>query len=481
MVTAVLAGFALTACSPEDFNGADGNIPEASNYKADVKVDQDANTATFTIVNQDGSPATGVYPIWNINAGSTLKSTDNGYTTPKIVIAGTYSYTMQVGNRNGVSDGVVEGTFNIENTRYDFSDFLSKLTAEVDGTTEWRVYAAKEFHMGVGPSLTDPTSWWHAQPQDKQGEGLYDDRISFTPSADSQGSGEYKYSAGEDGLTFINTDVTKFGASPGADFSTKAVGVAGAKTDAQYALGYDAVNDMITITLPAQTLFPYIGADSQFDNATTYYVSDITNKTLTVAWEAPTGKWWQLIFVKGADEKTDDQVAVNWCDVNSDLNLGKAFNSTGKMNIYFAPGWNQIEQTFSFANGVYSFTTAGATTDQWQAQFSIPETPVAIAAGEFYDVSVKVNASESFDKLTFKVNKDPDADGDPNFLLAKSGVKLKKGDNVLTFTKVTPENSKDKDNPPSFDHAKMIFDLGGCPAGLTIKISDIIIQKHNPK
>lgn len=481
IAVALLAVLALAACSPDDFSGADGNIPQVSDYQAKVEVDQDANTATFYIVDKAGNPAVGVYPVWEINAGSTVKSTVNGFTTAKIAIAGTYDYTMKVGNRNGVSEGEVKGQFTINTTRYDFSDFVAKLTG--DGSKEWRVYAAKEFHMGVGPSLTDPASWWHAQPHDKDGTGLYDDRITFT-KGESLGSGSYKYSAGEDGQTFLNTDVKVFGADEAADYSMAVVGKAGAQTDAAYALGYDATHDFVTFILPAKTLFPYLGSDSQFNNATTYYVTDISDKTMTVAWEAPAGKWWQLIFVNGADEKQDEQVPVNWCDVNSDLNLGKAFNTAGKMTFFYASGsdWHSIANPeFSFADGVYTIKTSGATEQQWQAQNTIGEVPLSIAAGEFYDVSVKINASESFDKLTWKINKDPDADGDPNSLFAKSNIKLKKGDNIITVTKVTSTNSNDANNPPSFDQAKMIFDLGGCPEGLTLKISDIIVQKHNPK
>lgn len=43
MAGVLVAGFAMTSCSPEDFTGANGNIPQASDYTDNFKVtvDQD--------------------------------------------------------------------------------------------------------------------------------------------------------------------------------------------------------------------------------------------------------------------------------------------------------------------------------------------------------------------------------------------------------------------------------------------------------
>lgn len=35
--------------------------------------------------------------------------------------------------------------------------------------------------------------------------------------------------------------------------------------------------------------------------------------------------------------------------------------------------------------------------------------------------------------------------------------------------------------PSAIDNAKWMFDFGGVPAGVDIKISNFILQKHNPK
>ena len=66
----VVAGFAMTACSPEEFSGADGNIPQASEFADNFKitVDPATNYANFEFVS-----APGVSPVWILD-GATYSS-----------------------------------------------------------------------------------------------------------------------------------------------------------------------------------------------------------------------------------------------------------------------------------------------------------------------------------------------------------------------------------------------------------------------
>ena len=72
MAGVLVASLAMTACSPEEFNGAsqDG-APRLADYKPVVTVDQETNIATFCIATNDGQAPKGVYPIWTINADKT--------------------------------------------------------------------------------------------------------------------------------------------------------------------------------------------------------------------------------------------------------------------------------------------------------------------------------------------------------------------------------------------------------------------------
>lgn len=481
MAGVLIAGFAMTACSPEDFKGAsEDGVPKLADYKAVVNVDQETNIATFSITTNDGQTPQGVYPIWTINADKTIKTTVNSYRTGVITIAGDYTYSLKVGNKNGISDASVDGTFTINTTRYDFSDAVSKLTN--NDTKEWRVYSAKPGHLGCGEFPDNAAGWWAAGENEKASEGIYDDRITFTAGA-KLAEGSYKYSAGEDELTFCNKGVTTLGVTGATeDYSTTSVGVNGALSEVTYNLGYNAALECVTITLPAKALFPYMANDAQMNGETTYLVTELNSKTMTLVMEFP-GICWQVILINGADEAVEelfDPEKVNWCAVDAPENLGAGFNTKGAMTFWFADAnWSQIaDPDFSYAAGVYTITTTNATVNEWQGQCVIGEVPVNIEGGEYYDIACKIVASTSVDRITVKVNKDPDVEGDPNALFSKGNVTLKKGENILRFAKVTGMNGND---PVSFDQGKFIFDIGGTPAGVTIEISDFIIQKHNPK
>ncbi len=479
MFFAAACVLAMTACSSEEFSGADGNIPKASDYKAVADVDQETNVVTFTITDKDGNKAMGVYPIWTINADKTINTTVNGYKTGVIVLAGEYSYSVKIANRNGISDASIDGTFTINTTRYDFSEAVAFLTG--NSSKEWRVYSAEPAHLACGEGPSDPTNWWKAAAEEKASEGIYDDRMTFTAGS-QMSEGSYKYSAGEDGLTFCNSGVTALGVTgAGGDYSTACVGLPAVKTDVTYALGYNADEDAVTITLPAGTLIPYIASDDQITGATTYTITELTDKVMT--WRIDlSGISWQIIFINGDDEAKEeafDPDNVNWCDVNSAENLGSAFNTKGEMTFWFSDAnWTQIaDPDFSYADGVYKITTKNATSAQWQGQCIIGEVPCVIEGGQYYDISCKLTVSEKLSGVTVKINKDPDVDGDPNALYY-SQVDLKKGENLVRFAKVTGMNG---DTPVSFNQGKFIIDVGGSPAGVEISLSDIIIQKHNPK
>ncbi len=464
---ALLAGLAFTACTSEEFDGADPNgIPSLEGIDYNVSVNQKTNTATFTL----NTP--GIYPIWNIEGTPAVKSTVNGF-QKKYIYKGTYNYTLKVGNRNGISDGEIAGTFTVDSTRYDFTKTITALTD--NGSKEWRVYASKKGHMAVGPAWSDGTEWWSGGPNEKAGEGIYDDVITFTNTND------YKYSAGADGLTFCNAGVNTLGVTgAGGDYSIPVVGLFDTKTEAKYSLGYDEAHGVETITLPAKTLFPYIGHDAQMADSYTMRILSIDSKYMELVLDLPDIAW-HFSLINGDDPAPTsdfDPDKVNWAVAGEDANLGKGFNGVGSMVFWWATaGWAQIgDPGFSFDNGIYTITANDATAAQWQAQCSIHDGGVKLEAGQAYDISVKVNASQAFDNATIKVC--DDVEGDNPTLIYADKVSLKKGDNVLRWAKRYPQtDGKDA----AAGNAKFIIDLGGCPAGLVVKVSDIIIQKHNPK
>ena len=158
------------------------------------------------------------------------------------------------------------------------------------------------------------------------------------------------------------------------------------------------------------------------------------------------------------------------------MNLGKSFNTAGKMTFFWSDNdaWTQTaDPGFAYADGVYTITVPYATNAEWKGQCSIKEIPISIVKDANYDYSFTINASQDIQRMTFKVNKDPDVKDDPTTAFYNGTISLKKGDNLVRFAKRTSKFD--------FDQGKMVFDFGGAPANAVLKISNIIIQKHNPK
>jgi hypothetical protein len=106
MVGGLVAVFAITACSPEEFSGADGNIPQVSEYADNFKVtvDQETNYATFEFIS-----APGVSPVWIIDGAYSGGFSFSKYYRKK----GSYTVECKVKTVNGFSDGSVTKTFDI--------------------------------------------------------------------------------------------------------------------------------------------------------------------------------------------------------------------------------------------------------------------------------------------------------------------------------------------------------------------------------
>ncbi len=110
MAGVLIAGFAITACSPEEFSGANGNIPQASDYADNFKVtvDQTTNYANFEFTS-----APGVTPVWIIDGTYSSAYNLSKYFRKK----GSYTVECKVKNANGISDGSVMKTFVVEKTK----------------------------------------------------------------------------------------------------------------------------------------------------------------------------------------------------------------------------------------------------------------------------------------------------------------------------------------------------------------------------
>ena len=115
---AFLAAFLLGACSPEDFRGANGELPNIADYadNFNISVDQDINTANFSFNSTEG-----ITPIWVIDGAYSSDYTLSKYYRKK----GTYDVECFVKNRNGISKESVKKQFTVEKTKMNgFAGFV---------------------------------------------------------------------------------------------------------------------------------------------------------------------------------------------------------------------------------------------------------------------------------------------------------------------------------------------------------------------
>lgn len=301
----------LASCSPDDIDGVDENgLPLAENAKVTVEVDQTINQATFKL---EGN---GIYPIWIMDWESTNPySTQNGL--KKIFNnAGDYVLKYRVGNRNGFSQGIASTTFHIDNSLIDYDMYATMLSGKT-----WRISKDEQGHLGCGEPGSDGLGWFSAAPNEKQGTGLYDDEITFTAD------GTYTYSPGADGLVFVNNGCTVFQDNPGngEDFD-----VATQQQTAQYEItGED--ND-VYLVLPAQTQFPYISCDNQY-NTPKFRIESITGSKLVLVYDDGTIAWHYILTSKAEEQSFDG------FDPDSEYNMFK--NCTYTNEFFYAPGWHR--------------------------------------------------------------------------------------------------------------------------------------------
>ena len=439
---------AMTACSPDEFSGADPNgLPTVSDVDFSISVDQETNQMVATY-----NPQAGTYPIWILDGASYSTLNEVGYKNSE---AGTHTVELKLGNRNGISQAGVKKTYTFNETKIDYSADFRRITGK-----EWRIANKEVAHMACGPAGGDGTGWWSAQPDDKKAFGVYDDRITFT--ADTRKGGTYTYNAGEDGMTYVNKGVDKWGTkNDEADVDI----ALGNQTSSWSFEVYDwkdsegNVTSQTYIQLAANTLFPYISSDSQYANPK-FRIETLTAKKLVLVYDAPDGSIaWRFILTSEEGEKE-----FTGFDANSNFNLWKDITPT--MEFWYAPGWSQIaDPGFKDDGNDYTITLPEATTDQWQAQVKF-HTDLTTNATTNYDFSAVLNSDKDLTGATVKLV----LDGDDGVFYFTDRIDLKANEDYIFW----------KSDMSGIDMPKvmLVLDFGGCQAGTTVNVSNIVLKDH---
>ena len=210
-IVLLAATMLAVSCTPDYPTLDEGNLPVASELDVVIDVDQATNLVTFTLKNQ------GMTPMWifpeegkpdDIANKKKYSVTINGYTA-RFRDAGDYSVEVKAYNYNGVSVGSVIKEFTLENTYRDPFDQSKYLNAVSNNSSqEWMWNSTVAGHFGCGETIDNPIGWWPCGAGEKEGVGLYDDRMTFDKD------GKYTFNPGEGGTLYVNHDVSTL---PGTD------------------------------------------------------------------------------------------------------------------------------------------------------------------------------------------------------------------------------------------------------------------------
>ncbi len=441
--SSLITGLALTACSPESFDGPDqAGIPSISNVEINMNVDQTVNQATFNVANLPAQ----TYAIWTVNGNQYSTLNPMNWANNK---AGTYDVELRLGNRNGFSQGSISKSFTFENSQIDLTPYYNRISRT------WRINYAEAGHMGCGEPGSDGSNWWSANPNDKADWGVYDDRITF--NAD----GEYTYNPGDGGTMYVNTGCSifsEFNTNDGQDFM--------ADVDAQTAsYKFDVDGENIVLILPANTQFPYISSDAQFANPK-FTVLKLTNNEMILLYEGD-GITWRFVFTS----KEEEAPAFGGFKADSDFNLWKGATFTNDFYYAHGEGWEANPTPIGFetvADNKYKVTLPCESNMQWQAQVKF-FTNITSSSANNYDFSAIFTPTNDIKGATVKLVLHGGGDNDNIFYFADR-IDLSAGDSYVFWKSDMPGID--------MDHVDLVLDFGGAPAGTEVEIKNIVFKNH---
>ena len=447
-----VGGGLLTSCSPEEFEGANANgLPTMEGVDFQMTVDQETNqmVASYT-------PKAGTYPIWILDGATYSSLYEVGYKNDE---AGSHTIELRIGNRNGISQAGVKKTYTFNETKIDYTADFRRITGK-----EWRIDNKEKAHMACGEAGTDGSNWWAAGADEKKDFGVYDDRLTFT--ADTRKGGTYTYNAGADGMTYVNKE------THWANGATEDVDVAIGNQEATWNFEELDWTDkegntskQRYIRLAANTLFPYVSSDAQYENPL-FRVEQLTASKMVLVYDKPDGSIaWRYILTSKEGEKE-----WNGFDPNSQFNIWKGITPT--MTFYYNPdpGWGNeqtslFESLFKMGDNDYYITVPQECFAEWQAQVHF-HTSLQTSASVNYDFSCILNSDRDIDGVVVKLTNENDSEA----IIDEHGINLKAGKDYIFWVSDVP--GKD------LDPVKLVLDFGHATGETNINLSNIVLKNH---
>ncbi|GHA55198.1 PKD domain-containing protein [Pontibacter akesuensis] len=171
IATLLLLAFTWTGCETEDPEL--GPAPTAEQVQFTVQPDAENENIVHFVSTSPGFKA-----VWDFGNGATATGKEVTGTFP---IKGEYTVTLTIFTEGGFASN--SKTITIENTnplmlnRPDYN-FLTGGADALEGKT-WVVDKEAAGHLALGPVTSAAPEWYRAAPNEKAGEGLYNDEMTF--------------------------------------------------------------------------------------------------------------------------------------------------------------------------------------------------------------------------------------------------------------------------------------------------------------
>ena len=466
-----LAAVLALGCAKEEFEIDPDQVPSASELAVKIDVDQATNYVTFSIENQ------GMVPMWLFGeekidgkANKKYSYVGNGLQL-RFRDAGTHAVEVKAYNAHGVSVGSKVVEFNLENTYrdpFDPTKYKTMLAGSESKTWEWNNTVAG--HFGCGETAQTPDGWWSAPVNNKEGMGLYDDRMTFSAA------GKFTYNPGDGGTVYVNT-----GSGYGAEHNTNdgqdyQVPIETFTVDYTFENSWnDAGIEEVYLVLAEGANLSYIPHMDALENPR-YLILDQTTKKVTFAHYSATANnggpiaWKYQFVLEGsvAPEEPKPQPGEVVFDPDSDRNMWKNAVTTDHHFWFANNDWGAIDNaTVTSDGGTHTFVLPeGLGGQQWQGQFFFQNTGIATSADKTYDFYMVINSSADHPGVTVKLC----AQDDDGAIISDGRYALTAFEDYVL--KVVAAPGIDCDN------LKLVFDFGGGQGGSTVVVKDIILQEH---
>ena len=451
-IAALAASVMAFGCYPEVLEVDKGKLPQVSDLKYTVDIEQETNMVTFKVENTD------VTPVWFFGDMIIAGKSNNGKVykghefTVLVNERGEHTAELKAYNSHGLSQGSVPVTFTMENY-VPYNKGLAGWDPAEDGNLWTGANKSKIFHyyapgwtqINEGPgieingddyTLTFPqatTDQWQAQfaftelgIQTKSGVN-YDLQVVINPNVDLKGVTVKLTDANDDGNFYVEQRV-EFPAGKDtpfqvADFEGRDI----ADLDLFFDFGGNPENTVVEIK---------------------QIIISEHKENHTVAPKEDLSKW----------------------DASIEANMWPPVNPT--MGFWFSPpGWGGMDTpagTFT-DNGDGSYTIVmpeGMGGDQWMGQVHFESTGLSTTADKKYDFQVVLVSSADHPGVTIKLSKA----GDDNTFYCADRHALKAGETfVYQLSNVAGIDIPD---------IKLSIDVAGGTAGETVTVSDIILCEH---